>query len=279
MEHPIISVITPCYNQEKYLSEAVDSVLYQTFQNWEMVIVDDGSTDGSANTAKMYAAKDTRIHYVYQQNAGPSAARNKGVKNSQGQYLMFLDGDNKLDRTYLEKAVCHMDSHPDTVVFMTRAMHFGTRNDEFMIRWKGYNKLLLANTVDCGCVVRRIDFETVGGFDEKLRGGEDWELFIRLLSEESHVFQHHEVLFYYRVTEGEQNVNSIAMKREEELCTYIYQKHKDKYSSLDWSPLYTYRRYHFYKQEYEAILQSRTYKVGKMMLAPLKWVKRLKQCF
>lgn len=171
MEHPIISVITPCYNQEKYLSEAVDSVLYQTFQNWEMVIVDDGSTDGSANTAKMYAAKDTRIHYVYQQNAGPSAARNKGVKNSQGQYLMFLDGDNKLDRTYLEKAVCHMDSHPDTVVFMTRAMHFGTRNDEFMIRWKGYNKLLLANTVDCGCVVRRIDFETVGGFDEKLRGG------------------------------------------------------------------------------------------------------------
>ena len=91
---PKISVVVPCYNQGKFLSEALDSVLAQTLQEWECIVVDDGSTDNSADIAKAYCAKDNRIRYVYQENAGPSAARNKGVSLTSAPLVFFLDGDN-----------------------------------------------------------------------------------------------------------------------------------------------------------------------------------------
>lgn len=89
-----IAVIVPCYNQGKYLSDALDSLLAQTFVDWECIVVDDGSTDNSAAVAKTYVAKDSRIRYVYQKNAGPSAARNKGVALTSAPLIFFLDGDD-----------------------------------------------------------------------------------------------------------------------------------------------------------------------------------------
>ena len=102
---PIISVIVPCYNQGQYLAEALDSVLSSTLQDWECIIVNDGSTDNSADVAKRFVERDSRFRMLYQQNAGPSAARNHGVNESTGEFILFLDGDDKIESEYISSGV------------------------------------------------------------------------------------------------------------------------------------------------------------------------------
>lgn len=274
-QQPLVSIITPCYNQGQYLAESIDSVLTQTYPNWELLIVDDGSTDNSAEVAKTYTAKDTRVHYIYQPNAGPSAARNHGVHESKGKYIQFLDGDNKLASRCIELAVEHMENNEETVVFYSRVHYFGVRNDEFVIRWTGYADLLCVNSIDCCCMVRRTDFNRIGGFDEQMRGYEDWEFFIRLLYGRPNVYQHHDVLFYYRITNSQISVNAQAAKRADELYSYVYEKNKEKYAAIFGLPVKAYIDSYYYKQALNGLLSSKTYKAGKAVLAPLKWLKRL----
>lgn len=272
---PLVSIIVPCYNQGQYLGEALDSVLAQTYSNWEVIIVDDGSTDNSAEVAKAYIAKDSRIHYFHQTNAGPSAARNYGVRESKGKYIQFLDGDDKLSARCIELAVKHMESHQETVVFYSRVRYFGVRNDEFVIRWTGYADLLCANSIICCCMMRRTDFNRIGGFDEQMHGYEDWELFIRLLYGRPEVYQHPDFLFHYRITDSQTSVNAQAGKRAAELCNYTYEKNKEKYAATLGSPITAYKECRRCKKELDAILASKTYKAGRLTLAPLRWMKKL----
>lgn len=98
---PKISVIIPCYNCEKYVAKCLDSVLAQTFEDWEAIVVNDGSTDGSVEILNRYAAKDSRIKIVAQENQGLSMARNNGFKFAQGNYVSFLDSDDFIDENFL----------------------------------------------------------------------------------------------------------------------------------------------------------------------------------
>ena len=97
----MISVIVPVYNVESYLSKCLDSVLSQSFSDFEVILVDDGSTDGSAEICKAYQLKDPRIGYFYKENGGLSSARNQGLKVSQGSYVTFIDSDDYIDPEYL----------------------------------------------------------------------------------------------------------------------------------------------------------------------------------
>mgnify|MGYP000448171540 CR=1 FL=1 len=92
----LVSVIITCYNQGRFLPESLDSLLAQTYLYWECIIVDDGSTDNTADVAKVYSSKDRRVSYVYQQNKGVSEARNLGISKSQGEFIQFLDADDLL---------------------------------------------------------------------------------------------------------------------------------------------------------------------------------------
>ena len=91
---PKISIIIPCYNQSLFLSESLESVISQTLSDWECIVVNDGSTDNSLSIANEYACRDQRIKVVSQENSGPSAARNHGVQESHGKFILFLDGDD-----------------------------------------------------------------------------------------------------------------------------------------------------------------------------------------
>lgn len=90
----LVSIITPCYNGEQFISETIESVESQTYPNWEMLIVDDGSTDGSEEIINQYAEKDSRIKLIKQKNAGSAEARNNGIRHAQGQYIALLDSDD-----------------------------------------------------------------------------------------------------------------------------------------------------------------------------------------
>ena len=104
----LVSIITPCYNGEKYLTETIESVLSQTYPNWEMIIVDDGSKDSSANIAQKYVDRDPRIRVILQKNAGSAAARNHGIRECNGQYIALLDADDIWLPTFLEKQIAFM---------------------------------------------------------------------------------------------------------------------------------------------------------------------------
>lgn len=103
-----VSIITPCWNGEKYIGETIESVLAQTYPDWEMVIVDDGSTDSSRAIIMSYAAKDKRIRFFSQENAGSAAARNHGIKEASGRYIALLDADDLWDPEFLEKQLAFM---------------------------------------------------------------------------------------------------------------------------------------------------------------------------
>lgn len=228
---PIISIIVPCYNQGHFLAECLDSVLSQSISNWECVIVDDGSTDDSAMVAKKYSELDERIHYLYQNNAGPSVARNNGTKNSHGKYLLFLDADNKIESIYTEEGIKYLDSHSDCVLFKGQGMTFGNIVKKCDWNYKSYKYFLRDNSIDCCSIIRRKDFEHIGGFDEYLKGYEDWEFFIRLLYRNDVIYQDPRVMFHYRIKD-EEGVNRTAKARHNSLFQYIYIKNIEIYNEF-----------------------------------------------
>lgn len=108
MQKGMVSIITPCYNGAKYVSETIESVISQTYVDWEMIIVDDGSKDNSVEIIKTYSEKDNRIQLVQQPNGGSSVARNKGISLCRGQYIALLDADDLWDSTFLEKQINYL---------------------------------------------------------------------------------------------------------------------------------------------------------------------------
>lgn len=104
----LVSIITPCYNGARFISQTMDSVLRQTYASWEMLVVDDGSTDNSAKIVRSYMEKDSRIQLIQQKNAGSAAARNHGIRICKGQYIALLDADDLWKPQFLEKQIAFM---------------------------------------------------------------------------------------------------------------------------------------------------------------------------
>ncbi len=111
---PQVSVIIPLYNKGPYIKRALDSVLSQTFQDYEVIVVDDGSTDDGPEVVSGY--KDARLRIIHQENAGPGAARNRGIKEAKGQYIAFLDADDEWLPEFLENSVLNLQKHPECVL-------------------------------------------------------------------------------------------------------------------------------------------------------------------
>ena len=117
MKENLVSIITPMYNAEKYVGLTIESVIAQTYKNWEMIIVNDGSKDSSAKIVEDYVQKDCRIKLINQTNAGSATARNNALKNAQGQYICFLDADDLWDAVFLEKQINFLKEKNVALVF------------------------------------------------------------------------------------------------------------------------------------------------------------------
>ncbi len=108
MQTGLVSIITPCYNGAKYVAQTIECVLAQTYENWEMIVIDDGSKDNSAEIVRSYAERDARISLLQQENAGSAAARNNGIRNANGQYIALLDADDLWEPQFLEEQIAFM---------------------------------------------------------------------------------------------------------------------------------------------------------------------------
>jgi glycosyltransferase involved in cell wall biosynthesis len=126
---PKVSVIITCYNQQAYIAQAIESVMNQTFSDWECIIIDDGSTDISNSLYIKYAEKDNRIKYQYQDNQGVSIARNTGFKLSKGEFIQFLDGDDFISFDKLERQVEYMIANHQYGVTYSNHQHYWQNSD------------------------------------------------------------------------------------------------------------------------------------------------------
>jgi len=181
-EHIDVSIITPYYNTEEFFVETFVSLQAQSLQNWEWVIVDDGSTDQQAIERLVdVAAKDNRIKVIHQANAGPSAARNKAFHNTVGRYVCLLDSDDMIEPTYLEKCVWFLDSNPEFSFCNSYNVIFGEQEYLWTTGFEIGKTVLQANSGPPISVIRREAYLDCGGFDESIRiGHEDWDFWLAM---------------------------------------------------------------------------------------------------
>jgi glycosyltransferase involved in cell wall biosynthesis len=198
-----VSVVTPYYNTEDFFIETVVSLQAQSLQNWEWVIVDDGSTDEtSVMRLADVAAKEQRIKVIRQTNAGPGAARNTAFRNSSGRYICLLDSDDMLEPTYLEKCAWFLDSNPEFAFCNAYSVVFGAQEFLHAAGFERGKIHLRANVGPPISVIRRSAYEDCGGFDESIRfGHEDWDFWLAMAKAGYWGYTIQEFLQWYRKRE------------------------------------------------------------------------------
>jgi len=196
---PRVSVIIPCYNLGAYLDEAVDSVLAQTFTDFEILVVNDGSTEPfTCQLLEDYRRPKTRV--IHTDNRGVAAARNRGIQEAEGEYILPLDADDRIASTFLEKAVEIMDGRPTVGIVYCEAELFGETNGLWAIPDFSLPHLLIDNSIFSAAFFRREDWRTIGGYRERMRDGwEDWDFWLTLAESRRDVVRIPDRLFFYRV--------------------------------------------------------------------------------
>lgn len=211
---PLVSCVVPVFNGERYLREALDSVLQQSYQRLELIVVDDGSTDGTAAVAASYG---DRLRLLRQPNAGPAAARNRGLHEAGGEFIAFLDADDLWQADKLTRQMARFAARPEIDACVTHALNFWIpelaqeearfRNHRIARPLPGY----LASTM----LARRRAFELVGAFDATLGFGHSTEWFLRGAARGAVVEVLPEVLYYRRIHHANRSRQMNAASRDE----------------------------------------------------------------
>lgn len=183
---PKISVIVPAYNAASTIEQTIASVEAQTFDDWEMIVIDDGSCDRTCEIVN--SMTNPRIVLFSYPHAGVSVARNRGYAHAQGEYVTFLDADDLWSADKLQLQLVALQQHPHAGVAYSWTRFLDAEGSCYYpaqpVWWQGdvYPHLLVRNFLYCGsnALIRRSAIELVGGFDPNLTHGEDWEFFVRL---------------------------------------------------------------------------------------------------
>jgi glycosyltransferase involved in cell wall biosynthesis len=204
---PRVSVVMTVYNAERYLREAVESILNQTFGDFEFIVVNDGSTDGSRRILEEYARRDGRIRLVSRPNTGIVAAANEGIAAARGEYLARMDADDVSLPRRFEKQVAYLDAHPECVIVGSRVLSTDPHGipvapSEHALTHEEIDAQLMTATggwalLQPATMMRLDAVRAVGGYRGKYNISEDHDLFLRL-AERGKVANLPEVLFHYR---------------------------------------------------------------------------------
>jgi glycosyltransferase involved in cell wall biosynthesis len=240
--NPVVSVVIPCYNYARFLPDAVASLLAQSFEGWELIVVDDGSTDATPATAQQLMARhsDRRIRLFQQPNAGPAAARNTGAGRAVGEYLLFLDADDMLAPTLLERTVAVLREQPAVGFVYTGMRLFGQDQHEWPSVPFDLALLTLDNYVLPHALVRRAAWAHVGGFDaiHFPYGFEDWDFWLRVAAAGWHGWHIAAPLVAYR--RHGPSLSAAGKAHEWDARARIMGKHPDLYGPrlAAWASVY-----------------------------------------
>ena len=211
-EPGLVSVIMPLFNAQSFVADAIDSVLAQDYDNWELLVVNDGSTDNSYDIVLEYAKRDSRIKIINQKNGGIAAARNTGIKASTGQYLAFLDSDDKWKPGKLTKQISHLKKNHGKFCFSSTAFMDAEGNDLdktwYVPEVVDYRLLLHANVIPCSSVL--IDRTGLRSFLMPKQGHEDYATWLNVLRDNKiKAYGVKEPLFVYRKSSSGASSNKL----------------------------------------------------------------------
>ncbi|MDI6804239.1 MAG: glycosyltransferase [Bacteroidota bacterium] len=196
-----VSIIIPCYNYGRYLTEAVESVVQQTFQDFEIIIVNDGSTDETQNVAESLIKKyqSHRIFLINQTNSGkPAISRNKGIAASKGQYILCLDADDKIASTMIEECLKVLENDPTFSIAYTDRLDFDGVGEIVQAGDYNFDKLKYENHISYCAMYRREVWEQVGGYRPNVIGCDDWDFWVATGAKGYNGYHISKPLFKYR---------------------------------------------------------------------------------
>jgi glycosyltransferase involved in cell wall biosynthesis len=287
----LVSVIIPCYNQDKYLSETLNSISNQTYTNWECIIVDDGSVDDSAKIAASFVSKDSRFIYIYKKNGGVSSARNLGINLAKGSYIQFLDSDDILDNLKLELSLAELSlpANEDVKIAISNfkmishdskesfppfcVLDKGLFNVEsFLLEWN----VSFSIQMQCGFFDISL-FESIR-FSENLSAQEDWVVWVQIFKIHDKFIFIDKPLAYYRMnpesrmmTLGVDDNQLKVVSCFRDILTY------DEFYTLSFSLVSRYYNSDIkYRNRLNEIKRSNSYQSGLMIKKVLKSTGALK---
>jgi glycosyltransferase involved in cell wall biosynthesis len=225
---PKVSVVIPCYNQGRFVDEAVASVLAQTYRHFEIVVVNDGSTD-EQTTALLDAYDRPKTRVIHTPNQGLAAARNAGIAAAAGAYILPLDADDKIDDTYMEKAVRVLEADESVGIVYCEAHFFGEKSGRWELPDYSLDRLLLENMIFCAGFFRKADWAAAGGYNTNMvHGWEDYDFWLSLIELGRGVHRIPEPLFYYRMR-ADSMVNSLSREQYVYLASQLFRNHDALY--------------------------------------------------
>ncbi len=227
MENPLVSIIIPCYNQGKYLQEAVNSVLDSTYKNIEIIVINDGSYL-DVDFLKSFSALKTRI--IHQENQGVINSKNKGILEAKGKYILSLDADDKIHCEFIEKAVKVFENNNNIGMVYCDAEFFGNKTRRWKLEEYKFPNILHKNVIFNSALFKKTDWEKIGGYKAEMElGCEDWELWISFIENGLTPHKIPEVLFYCRKEENLRTYNATKLLTFIKIRKNIIKLHKDLY--------------------------------------------------
>lgn len=271
----LVSIIIPCYNDAQYIEQAIDSALNQTYTNKEVIVVDDGSNIETKGILKKLEPKITKL--ITQENKGQSTARNVGIKEAKGDYVLVLDSDDFFEPTFCEKALALFLENKEVKLVTCEAnlMHTDGSIEIYKPKGGSISNFMYSNDALGTSMFTKADWQNCGGYDESMRKGfEDWEFFIRLLKNGGEVKVIDEPLYNYRKRNDSTTSKANIIKYD--LQKYIFTKHKDIYIA-DFEN-FTEKLLEVSKcqeKNKSKILKIIDYQLGQTILKPFRFIKSL----
>ncbi|MHB9036642.1 MAG: glycosyltransferase family 2 protein [Armatimonadota bacterium] len=274
--HPCrVSVVIPCYNYGAYIDDAVDSILNQTYTDYEIIIVNDGSTDSATNDKlESYSKPKTRVISI--PNGGLPAARNRGIAASCGEYIVTLDADDLFERTFLEKAVTMLDADSECGVATCWVQWFGASEGIWKPSGGGVKDFLVVNASCASSMFRKRCWEDVGGYDESLVDGmEDRSFWISVTERNWKVVVIEEPLFFYRKTGSSMCDRIEKLELRPQLMKAMVERHTAAYAEHVAHVVFEMELISMRQQALVSSLKfSRDYRLGHAFLQPIRYLMR-----
>ena len=275
----LVSVIIPCYNDYKYINDALRSINNQTHKNVEIIIVDDGSEIVTQEILK--SIKEDKLRILYQKNSGPSAARNAGIKEAKGDFILTLDADDYFENSFISKALSYLDINSKIGLVSCWINVFNEKGiiEKFIPEGGDLKTLILGNGASAGSVLfRKQCWLEAGGYDENMKKGyEDWEFNLSVVKAGWEIIIIEEYLFNYRKKKQSRNIQADKIHKYE-LWKYIYIKHKDLWITYHELMINnTFEKMELLEKSLHNLRKTNNYRLGKMILHPFRFIKN--RCF
>jgi glycosyltransferase involved in cell wall biosynthesis len=264
MNEPLVSFIIPYYNAGATIQETIDSIFNQSYSNFDVWLINDGSTDKlSIDKLKEFEGND-KIHLLHQENAGPSVARNRAIMKSNAEYFIPLDADDVIQKNALLDTINEIHGNPEIGAVYGNFLWFGSKAG---IK-KQYNfqieKQFLMNQIAVTALIRKQMWQELEGYDANLSkpGLEDWEFWLRAgLSQWK--LKHKDLIFFSVRDNNDSRTYKVANKNIDEIKKYVYKKHASALAVV----------YHTLYYQKKQLLETPDYKIGNLFLKPYRFMK------